>query len=545
MHLGLPRPGGPPNSGMPSVAFGVDDTIRRASSGGTATSAPTPTPTPTPTPLCTLSLSTFTTNRHHPRPAYGSIWVPSNESMQQLRRLRVKTISRLKLLRRTLRERPELAQHVRELKVSVDLRHELQRNTKDKEDPADILASIIMACPNLERLTGFYPPYAYDSDRLIYALSTRKNLKEHVWIVSNSQPTIRPTSNDSTIFYEPSLDRIKTFLHYHNDWRSLDTLLLHAQQSGSIESGTIYGIIRKLPSLKHLMVSGFAPHEFHDCTLQALPALHSLRLQDLHGITDHGIAQLVHTRAASSLQHLSLIDLEITSLPSLSALLASLTHLRRFTLVQDASPCTPPGATMPQPALSSPTLRYLHWDVLIPGPSTDPLAASIQRAGFPALTTLRAPSDHDGVLQDICRPLATAAIPSDCAASPSAPLPTSATHYVRSLKAARRAAQVRIEQARRRPALKVVVEDEGEVVHKHTLRSFMGTVGSNVEYVLEPDVEGSDDAVMGIRNLLKGTGTVVGEVCVGAGGGGGEGSGKKGGHAARRREGVLELQKFF
>lgn len=437
---------------------------------------------------------------------YRSIWIVTDDAHHELRKLKVKNTGRLKLLRRTLRERSVLARYVQELKLS-DV-YELYQNASQagKSDIVDLLASIVMACPNLERITGFNISYDHSFDRLSHALSTRRNLRERIWILENHKRLEIPSDSHKSIsnIYFPYDDPIETFVQHSDNWLALETLVLHAQRPGCMNFRSFIATFRKLPSLKNLLLSNFSSEEFNDRTLQALPALHSLRLQDLHGVTDKGLLRFATSEAAKTLRSLSLIDLEIMLLCVISKFLSSLPELRRFTLVQDGSPGLIPGAVAPFPVFQSKSLQFLHWDILVPGTANDDLASSVEAGAFPSLRTIRAPSDHDGLLQDLCRPLAQIAHTNDRHLVRRMDVPTvSETHYLRSLTAARRAAQERIEDARRRPGLKVVVEEEGVIQHVYTIRAYMGTVGSQIEYSLEPDVKGSENAVIGVPYLLK------------------------------------------
>ena len=163
---------------------------------------------------------------------------------------------------------------------------------------------------------------------------------------------------------------------------------------------------RKLPALRHLVISHFSAEDFNDRTLQAVPALDSLRLERLPGVTDKGLSRFAGSTAATTLSRLSLVNLEITSLTVLSKFLANLNKLQRFTLVQDTPPGILPGVVAPRPRFASSSLQYLHWDVLTPGLSIYDLAESIEAGAMPSLRTIRALSDPDGLLQALCRPLA-------------------------------------------------------------------------------------------------------------------------------------------
>ena len=331
-----------------------------------------------------------------------------NDAPLQVKKYKMKSGVRLKLLRRTLRERRVLAQYVVEFKPP-----RLHPDTELRgKDIIDQVASIVMSCPNLERLIGFYPIYNHAFDRLTYALSTRRKLKEHMWIMGeNSAITQRSLKQ-----LPPGLmdyEQVDSFLRYHQSWTSLTTLFLHSHNSGILERDVFSTVLHQLPSLQHLSISNFDIDDFDDIILQDLPPLQSLRLQDLQGVTYRGLSDFARSPSAQNLRSLSLIHLDIAYLSTITNLLLYLQSLRRFTLVQESSPLTEPDELIFQPIVASRTLSYLHWDIHRPGPPNANLASSIRANGFPALRTIRAPSDHDGLLQSLCRPRATIVLPSD------------------------------------------------------------------------------------------------------------------------------------
>ncbi|KAI9796245.1 MAG: hypothetical protein M1833_006414 [Piccolia ochrophora] len=427
---------------------------------------------------------------------YRSIWIVGDDMKKKLK---LKYGARLKQLRRTLRADPQLAQYVRELKVPE--LGELDLN--DHAKYIDLVASVVMSCPNLERLVGFYPTYTHEFDKLSHALSTRRHLKEQVWtIAENDMQNNAPPQRRFHRRMHP--EQVQLFLSYHDSWTSLETLFLHSEKTGVLERAAFAGTFARLPSLKHLSISNFDACDFDDTLLDSLPPLQSLRLQDLHGISDDGLSHLASSHSARSLRHLTLINLEILSLTVIAKLFTRMRELTRFTLVQSSSPDIPLGGLVLQPIIGSSSLEFLHWDILIPGPSNAHLAASINAGGFPALRTLRAPSDHHGELQEVCRPLEKIALASDkfSFAQRHAVSSAGSTHYLRTLFAARQAAQRRIDEARTLIRFKVVVEEDGVVNNVFLIHDFMGTVGSKISYSLVPDVLGSDDAVIGMNDLL-------------------------------------------
>jgi hypothetical protein len=251
------------------------------------------------------------------------------------------------------------------------------------------------------------------------------------------------------------------------------------------------------------MVSGFGKEDFHKGTLLALKPLQSLRLENLEGVTDQGIFQLSQSRNAFSLESLSLIGLELASMRTIQALLENMPRLRRFRLVQDASPSLLMGSG-PQNrrnALASESLEYLHWDTLIPGSATESLAQSIKIGSFPSLRTLKAPCDPNGSLQALCRPIQGRSLTTDDLDFLESINPD---RYTRSLRLSRLQAHLRIHDTRSQPSLSVVVSDEGEQTEQtHVIGSYIGDVGSKLEYVLEPDVQDEQEALASLEHITK------------------------------------------
>lgn len=531
---------------------------------------------------------------------YEKIWIVGPESPHNIKKkFKMNYGCRLKLLRRTLRSRPALANHVLELKApsfAADY-----QDAKSYDEAINIVASVIMACPNLERLVGLYPTYNHTYDRVAQALSTRPHLREQVWVISGEQRVTKKSRRPSALV-QP--EEAANFLHFHTGWKSLDTLVLHSVKGGTLDHEMFVSVMSHLPALAHLYVSGFDADDFNDLTLLALPTLDSLRLENLHGITDSGVARFASKSSSATLKSLSLIDLEIMEMSIIARLLSNLRLLRKLTLVQHSSPELPLGGLVFQPFIASTSLQFIHWDILVPGSGNATLAASIRAHGFPGLRVLRAPSDHDGSLQNVCRPrvrisptaygmpltagaagapsssFASLAIatrrptggpapptPNPSAAKKPPPLPTAPLtpedpdRYTRSLAAARQDAQTRIEDARRRPWFMVVVEQDGIVAAIERFAGFAGAIGSRVRYELGPDLSGRDVAVAGVGDLLEGEdsggtaggagGEGRGRVCEGKGnagaGAGGLVKGRKewGGHAPRGRWEKLDLKMLF
>lgn len=457
--------------------------------------------------LYNLTMTSRTWDRTTRRHLYGEIWLSEEDLTQQLAHKKSKLPGRIKLLRRTLCERPQLAKLVKVLHVHGTQLMEYPNSDRHQEELVNLAASLVMACPNLEALRGFYPTVDHHFNRLNQALSKKQNLKERVFFLSdeNSRLTQTRRSEESRILFYQYENPTEMFLEQSDRWSQLSTLFLHGQRPGSMNFRSFVATFRKLASLQNLVISSFHSNDFNDRTILALPSVRSLRLQNLPGLTDKGVLRFANSATASSIQNLALVDLELTYLHTIRYFFKNLQDLRRFTFHQNSAPCLMPGATLPRPLFASQTLEYLHWDVLISGRINSELAISISTGSFPSLRTIRSPSDHDGRFQDLCKPLAQATIPSDFSLISRVDSPfEDAMHYERNLPAARRAAQGRIESARKQPALRVIIEEEGMIKSVHTMRAFMGAVGSKIEYSLEPDVKGSDDALLSIKDLVNG-----------------------------------------
>lgn len=490
------------------------------------------------------------------------------------KKYKIKYGTRLILLRRTLRARPDLAAYVKSLKVPS-----LPDAAKDKkahEEYFDLVASLIMACPNLERFPGFYPAYNHTFSRLVHALSTRTKLKEAVWIINPSpfQRQRRYNLTDDAQFLTPIIapgfllpEQCIDFLTYHSNWTYLKTLFLHCNPGGTIDSLLFTDICNRLPALENLHVSAFPAPAFNDSTLVSLPPLKSLRLDSLSGITANGLSNYACLSSSEGLETLSLVSLPLLSLPVLARLFSHLGNLTHFTLSQSPPPGLPIGTDIYlYPYLASSSLEYLHWEITNPGDdrATDILAKSIFYAGFPALRTIRAPTDFDGVLQNLCRPREKIELSGDryrnmglqghsgmpmSQSLPNIPSPTRSTFslshgrsesinsaFVKSptrstfslntdharsddglqnsrekgmsLVMARRMAQNRIDAAISQPKYHIIIwDEEGRFIERHTVGGYMGLIQSKIFYSLKPDIDGTDEAVVtvdGIGGLLDG-----------------------------------------
>lgn len=345
-----------------------------------------------------------------------------------------------------MRKRSVLARHVQELRLS-GFQALYQNASLEREELVNLVASLVMACPNLERLTGFNIPFQHTFDRLSHALSTRTNLKERVWLLGESD-TRAQNEDDGQLeaYYHAACDPTEGFIDLNSRNPVVSSLMLHqelGQPSSALNFRAILGTVQKFPALRSLSLSGLAPSSLSNLALSALPStLQSLRLEDLPGINDKGIERFASSPLALTIQKLTLVDMGVASLATLSNILSTrLASLKSFCIVQNKSPRHyPQDSVVPFRSLS---LEYLHWEIrsqagvssgwfspsMPPTPETSTfptsnplpihclatsiLAASITDGNFPSLRRIRVPHDPQGVIQALCRPLLTALLPSD------------------------------------------------------------------------------------------------------------------------------------
>jgi len=457
----------------------------------------------------------------------------------------------VKSLQWTLRERTALAGLVRDFYVTDVQQIYSYATPRERQVIIDHLASIIEACPNLERFSGLILSYDHRYDKLTSALSSRPRLREKIWSIKAAEELI-DQNGEPIVVRRPlagwDVENPDAFLKAHSNWKLLQRLFLFGQNTGSMDYRAFVATFRSLPSLQHLLISNFDGAQFNDRTLQALPLhLQSLRLQDLRGVTDKGLLKFANSQACQSLRRLILIDLEIESGEVLQKFIA-LPQLRRFAIKQDTAPTLPRGIDFTTPPYQSRRLTFLHWDILFPGQVHNDLASSISHDNFPSLRKIRAPNDHDGLLQALCKPTGDLSRMRD-----EVLISQIETGKERrsTLPEARHKAQERIERARKQIFIKIIVEEDGIYYPLMDINGFMGKLGSKIEFCLEPDVAGSDEPLAGLGDLLiakKGNEVDADGWCAGTGWGdikpGMEG--KKGRtHPKRRKVKTLDMGMFF
>ncbi len=235
------------------------------------------------------------------------------------------------------------------------------------------------------------------------------------------------------------------------------------------------------------------------------------------------------------------------SLPALARIFSNLAALETFALTQPYPPLMPSDEVIWLfPYLASASVTKLHWDIpYLPSRASAAdsiLVKSIAAGGFPALRSLRAPNDPEGIFQSLCQPRGgqikpvidtgepssmgtgtapvvsrpdirtTASVASNGTAagkSPTSPgFPPDAMMMPRDhsdLRQSRLAAQARIEAARRFPRFAVNVTDErGLLIETYGIGAFIGTIESRIRYVLTPDAGATDESggLVSVTELL-------------------------------------------
>ncbi|KAK4103049.1 hypothetical protein N658DRAFT_494362 [Parathielavia hyrcaniae] len=374
---------------------------------------------------CSVAVSARKFLKYAREALYQHIHLVGHEGPGMKKRTKTAHGSRLVLLRRTLRANPQIAAIVRSLKpparpLSVGV---IAYN--------DLVASVVMACPNFERLVGFYPTYDHSFQRLFQALSTRSKLKEMDWILEPSpsqRQERRPSHNDRWGPVDLQPQESQLFLGFHSNWRQLTTLVVSCEPGAALSPPNLLECtIRSLPSLRNLHLSRVAPATFNNTHLLSMPALRKLSLSYCTGINTAGLSSLATRPTSASLETLTLIHMNVESLPAIARMFSYLTALTNFNLVQTCAPEIPPDEfIMLFPYLASSSLGTLHWDIPYLPNTTTPadaiLARSIAAGGFPSLRRLCTPNDPEGLFQKLCAPRERVDQPSDRYRSVPAPL---------------------------------------------------------------------------------------------------------------------------
>lgn len=382
---------------------------------------------------------------------YEHIQLVGPDNPAQRKRYKNMHSSRLVLLRRSLRADPTLAELVRSIKVPA-LADDAGADVREYHD---VVASVVMACPNLERLDGFYPTYDHGHSRLFNALGSRASLKDMIWIIDappseqepaegprrsqsrtrrRSQSRSRQSKSRASSVAPPSTsarhtnsrghlvpDLANNFVLHHMYWKELTSLTIHCLPGANLSTPNdlIAVVLTYLPSLKTLCLSNVPARSFDDDTLLAISRpLTKLSLTHCAGVTTSGLVAFASGLAASALETLTLVHQDLDSLAAVVRILSKLSKLTQLSIAQASAPKLPDDTFVwLMPYLASPSLKSLHWDMLESGPSgteaDDILARSIMAGGFPSLGRLRVPQDPGGMFQALCRPSERIDLPGD------------------------------------------------------------------------------------------------------------------------------------
>lgn len=464
--------------------------------------------------------------------------------------------ARLLLLRRTLRSNRSIAELVRSLKVpALELPAKGITVAKAIEQYDDLVSTLIMACPNLERLAGPFTRYDHTFKKIFHALSTRVQLRNMDWLIEASPAQYKqqripksPTKPHGLLMPE-SLQSYEeeAWLDMHANWTELRSLSIHCLPGATLTPTTLLPeTLTHLPSLQHLHLCNLPANAFNDDNLLALPRLQTLTLSHISGVTSTGLSTFATRATSLGLETLTLRHTSLTSLAALARIFSNLSSLTTFSLIQAFSPLMPEDdlfSLWMMPYLASSSLKKLHWDITSIGTvgnaADSILAKSIAAGGFPALRRLRVPNDPDGMFQALCKPEERIDLPSDRfrvqdvsrdeSSPPSSPIgigflsksststsltTSSSTSSVSTvpdspaacsnLRSARLAAQARLEAARCMPLFRVnVMAEEGSLVDAFDMAGFIGTVGSPIRYDLRPDVGSTDEkgGLVDVRDL--------------------------------------------
>ncbi|OAA64334.1 Co-chaperone Hsc20 [Niveomyces insectorum RCEF 264] len=399
---------------------------------------------------------------------YEAVQLVGADAAQQRKKLKpLQYGTRLVLLRRTLRSNPQIAAIVRSLKVPT-----LPTACALPADYDSLIASVVMACPNLERVVGYSPAYSHTTfSRYFHALSTRSRLKEINWLIESvappheqkaqqirthsrarsrsmslsgnqrsiaqmmrplspplspkqqqqqQQPMPTPLSTELTSPLPLERQQSVNFLGHHVNWQYLTSMTVHCKPGATLSPDTLLvDAFMYLPALQNLYLSHLPRTAFDDNALVALPPLKKLALVHLPGITSDGLSRFA-TRGInrSSLVSLTLVHVQLDALQAVARMLSKLAALTTFSLVQKYPPTLTPGEVIWLfPYLASASLQHLHWDLPTyvdrANAADMVLARSIAAGGFPQLRRLRAPADPEGLFQALCRPLERVDLPGD------------------------------------------------------------------------------------------------------------------------------------
>lgn len=208
-----------------------------------------------------------------------------------------------------------------------------------------------------------------------------------------------------------------------------------------------------------------------------------------------------------SLERFSIIGLEITSLHTVQALLRELPRLRSFCLIQETSPELQEvfSFTGRSFSLAAPTLERLHWNTILSDSATAILANAIAAGKFPQLRKVSIPSDTDGAVQKLCRPIEQRRLTHSELTGHLYALRSASLDYRETTHFMEMEAQLRAKRARKDSVFSVTVEDEDGVEQFQWAGSYLGNIISKIEYCLKPDIEGQHFSHARVEDLARPT----------------------------------------
>jgi hypothetical protein len=290
--------------------------------------------------------------------------------------------ARLRLLADTLRSNDWLASMVHFIKVPY-----MTRETAKTE-----LTRCISACPNLQYVD--LPEGFYNGDASSHTL--RQELLARC-------PDIRKMR------YNEGAEQFFHFLAQKH-WLHIEILEL---QRLKIEPTTFRAVIGSLPTLNELRIismSTFTDAIFHESpTVRNFPPLKKLYLEGCHGITAEGLVKYLERPETREVLETLTLKRTGVSIPELSQVLWSGTHLKNLTVLATVKHSLPLDPLPPLQSISlqvlhfdiSPTEEYIHSNLIKPSDSYyNYLTSSLLSNSLPALRELyvRDPGLPDALL---------------------------------------------------------------------------------------------------------------------------------------------------
>ncbi|KAI4650472.1 hypothetical protein J4E93_002828 [Alternaria ventricosa] len=242
---------------------------------------------------------------------------------------------RLQQLGQSVRGNQYLGQRVRFIKLPYMTREACKAD----------LARTVSGCPNIEFID--LPDGFYNGDQSCQLL--RQELQARC-------PHIRKMK-----YNEGGEQSLETLLQGY--WQELISVELNKIQ---IEPSILRQVFGVLPHLKELTITGVSwlnDSTFHDAPgIPNFPALETLKLTKVHGVTANGLAQYLYNPMCSGrLRTLILKDCGGIPVPALHIILQAAVNLRTLEYNATVSASLPLD---PIPPMTSYTLRKLHFEVI-------------------------------------------------------------------------------------------------------------------------------------------------------------------------------------